>query len=129
MYLRHTTIRKDGKTHTYWRLVRSVRRGRKVVQETVAHLGELDGQSRARARRLALQMNGGGEQHDLFEAAPVGEPVQVLPQRVQMERMRRFGDVWLGGGCGVRCGWTSCVTSSCRRAASRWRGVRWWRSW
>jgi hypothetical protein len=39
MYLRHTTIRKDGKTHTYWRLVRSVRRGRKVVQETVAHLG------------------------------------------------------------------------------------------
>ena len=28
MYLRHTTICKDGKTHTYWRLVRSVRRGR-----------------------------------------------------------------------------------------------------
>ena len=96
MYLRHTTIRKAGKTHTYWRLVRSVRRGRKVVQETVAHLGELDGQGRARARRLALQMNGGREQHDLFEAAPVGEPVQVLPQRVRMERMRRFGDVWLG---------------------------------
>ena len=47
MYLRHTTIRKDGKTHTCWRLVRSVRRGRKVVQETVAHLGELDGQGRA----------------------------------------------------------------------------------
>ena len=43
MYLRHTTVHKDGKTHSYWRLVRSVRRGRKVVQETVAHLGELDG--------------------------------------------------------------------------------------
>ena len=39
MYLRHTTVHKDGKTHTYWRLVRSVRRGRKVVQETVAQLG------------------------------------------------------------------------------------------
>jgi hypothetical protein len=38
MYLRHTTVNKDGKTHCYWRLVRSVRRGRKVVQETVAHL-------------------------------------------------------------------------------------------
>src|SRR5205823_6766825 len=25
MYLRHTTIRKDGKVHRYWRLVRSVR--------------------------------------------------------------------------------------------------------
>ena len=51
MYLRHTTIRKSGKTHTYWRLVRSVRRGSRVKQETVAHLGELDGQGRARARQ------------------------------------------------------------------------------
>src|SRR6202162_5198415 len=41
MYLRRTTVNKDGKTHSYWRLVRSVRRGRKVVQETVAHPGEL----------------------------------------------------------------------------------------
>ena len=42
MYLRHTTITKSGKTHTYWRLVRSVRIGRRVIQQTVAHLGELD---------------------------------------------------------------------------------------
>ncbi|MBI3937466.1 MAG: hypothetical protein HY323_10840 [Betaproteobacteria bacterium] len=49
MYLRHTTRRKDGKTHVYWQLVRSVRRGRKVVQETVAQLGELDAEGRARA--------------------------------------------------------------------------------
>ena len=42
MYLRHTRRRKDGKTHVYWQLVRSVRRGRKVVQQTVAQLGELD---------------------------------------------------------------------------------------
>lgn len=41
MYLRHTTRLKDGKTHTYWRLVRSVRRGGRVVHETVAQLGEL----------------------------------------------------------------------------------------
>ena len=39
MYLRHTTRRKDGKTHTYWRLVRSVRTGNRVRQETVACLG------------------------------------------------------------------------------------------
>src|SRR2546426_8939221 len=48
MYLRHTTRRKDGKVHRYWQLVRSVRVGRKVVQQTVAHLGELDAQGRAR---------------------------------------------------------------------------------
>jgi hypothetical protein len=97
MYLRHTTVCKDGKTHTYWRLVRSVRRGRKVMQETVAHLGELDGEGRARARRLALQIAGRGEQYELFEvAAGVGEPVAVRLEQVRLERARRFGDVWLG---------------------------------
>ena len=97
MYLRHTTICRDGKTHTYWRLVRSVRHGRKVVQETVAHLGELDGQGRARARRLALQITGDREQYDLFEAAVgAGEPVAVRLDEVRLERARRFGDVWLG---------------------------------
>src|SRR5207249_7054069 len=53
VYLRHTVVRKGGRAHTYWRLVRSVRRGRKVVQETAAHLGELDGEGRVRARQLA----------------------------------------------------------------------------
>jgi hypothetical protein len=97
VYLRHTTICKDGKTHTDWRLVRSVRRGRKVVQETVAHLGELDGQGRARARLLALQITGDQEQYDLFEAAAgAGEPVAVRLDEVRLERARRFGDVWLG---------------------------------
>jgi transposase len=97
MYLRHTTVNKDGKTHIYWRLVRSVRRGRKVFQETVAHLGELDAQGRARARRLALEITGGCEQCDLFEAAATaGEPVAVRLERVRLERARRFGDVWLG---------------------------------
>ena len=97
MYLRHATVCKDGKTHTYWRLVRSVRRGRRVVQETVAHLGELDGDGRTRARRLALQITGRGEQYELFEAAAVaGEPVAVRLEQVRLERTRRFGDVWLG---------------------------------
>ncbi len=97
MYLRHTTVRKDGKTHSYWRLVRSVRRGRKVVQETVAQLGELDAQGRARARTLALQITGRDEQYELFEApAPANEPIAVRLDQVRLERGRRFGDVWLG---------------------------------
>ena len=58
MYLRHSTVRKDGKTHTYWRLVRSVRRGRKVVQETVAQLGEIDAEGRAKATALARRITG-----------------------------------------------------------------------
>jgi len=96
VYLRHSTICKDGKTHTYWRLVRSVRRGRKVVQETVAHLGELDPQGRVRARALALRITGRAEQFELFEQR-VGANAAVAVQldRVRLERSRRFGDIWL----------------------------------
>ena len=49
MYLRHTRVRKNGKTHTYWLLVRSVRRGSRVKQEIVARLGRLDAKGRQRA--------------------------------------------------------------------------------
>src|SRR5260370_25161740 len=96
MYLRHTTVNKDGKTHSYWRLVRSVRRGRKVFQETVAHLGELDAQGRARARRLALAITGGREQYELFEAAALGQPGAVCVQHVRLGPPPPLGDVWLG---------------------------------
>jgi len=66
MYLRHTTRRKDGKVRRYWQLVRSVRVRRKVVQQTVAHLGELDAQGRARAKALAGAITGDRDQPDLF---------------------------------------------------------------
>jgi transposase len=95
MYLRHTTVRKRGKARSYWRLVRSVRRGRKVVQETVAQLGELDAHGRARARALALQIIGRDQQYELFEAK-ASEPVAVRLEQVRLERARGFGDVWLG---------------------------------
>jgi transposase len=96
MYLRHTTRRKNGKLHIYWSLVRSVRRGRRVYQETVAQLGELDEKGRARAKLLARRMTGGRcEQRDLFEETPTDEVVPVRLDRVRTERPRRFGDVWL----------------------------------
>ncbi len=98
MYLRHTVVRKSGKAHTYWRLVRSVRRGRKVVQETVAQLGELDGEGRARARLLAQEITGRrGEQPELFEEAAASEQtVAVRLKGLRLERARSFGGVWLG---------------------------------
>jgi hypothetical protein len=97
MFLRHTTRRKDGKVHTYWQLVRSVRVGRKVQQQTVAQLGELDAQGRARAKALARSITGDVEQAELFAPAPdPGEPIAVRLDRVRLERGRTFGDVWLG---------------------------------
>jgi len=97
MYLRHTTRRKDGKVHTYWQLVRSVRVGRRVIQQTVAHLGELDAQGRARAKALARAILGEHEQIDLFTPPTEGEDViPVRLNRIRLERGRTFGDVWLG---------------------------------
>jgi hypothetical protein len=97
VYLRHSKVRKDGKTHTYWRLVRSVRRNGKVVQETVAQLGELDAQGRAKAKALARQITGRGDQRELFEQ-PGGEDavVAVRLKQLRLERGRAFGDVWVG---------------------------------
>ena len=99
MYLRHTTRKKNGKTHVYWQLVRSVRHGRKVVQETVAQLGELDAQGRARARALARTITGNAavdSQRHLFEANDGLETVPVRLGQVRVERSRGFGAVWLG---------------------------------
>jgi transposase len=97
MYLRHSTVRKDGKTHKYWRLVRSVRREGKVIQQTVAHLGELDAQGRASARALAEELMGRGWQGELFgEREERTERVMVDLSKIRVERSRRFGDVFLG---------------------------------
>jgi transposase len=97
VYLRHSTVRKKGKKHVYWRLVRSVRRNGKVVQETVAQLGELDAQGRANAKAVARQITGRGDQRELFEEAGGAETTaSVRLDRVRVERGRSFGDVWLG---------------------------------
>ncbi len=66
MYLRHTIRKKDGKVHRYWCLVRSVRIGRRVIQQTVAQLGELDERGRIQARALARHLIGSPEQAQLF---------------------------------------------------------------
>ena len=99
VYLRHTTRHKDGKTHVYWQLVRSVRRGRKVVQETVAQLGELDAEGRARAEALARSIAGRAyesSQGQLFDRTESKGSVAVKLDAVRLERSRSFGAVWLG---------------------------------
>jgi len=93
-------VRKGGKTYRYFRLVRSVRRNGKVVQETVAQLGELDARGRREARALAERICGvrGEHQRAFFEDEPAREPPTggVRLDRLRVERQRRFGDVWLG---------------------------------
>ena len=96
MYLRHTTRKKNGKVHTYWRLVRSVRQGKRVVQQTIATLGELDAEGRAKAKALAQRISGRPVQPGLFDPAVPSEPVPVHLDRIRLERGRDFGAVWMG---------------------------------
>src|SRR6202048_3005335 len=95
MYLRHTTIRKDGKVHRYWRVVRSVRVGRRVIQQTVAQLGELDEQGRVQARALAHRLIGTPERAQLFDDGSEQLTVPVRLKGIRIERPRQFGDVYL----------------------------------
>jgi transposase len=96
MYLRHTVIEKDGKEHTYWRLVKSVRTGKKVRQKTVAHLGELRGEKLEKAQALARRLGGDENRPGLFDPPLEKEGAEVRLNGVRFERVRRFGDVWLG---------------------------------
>src|SRR3979411_487488 len=109
MYLRHTTIRKDGKVHRYWRLVRSVRVGRRVIQQTVAQLGELDEQGCVQARALAHRLIGTPERAQLFDDGSEQLTAPVRLKGIRIERPRQFGDVylalalWRGTGLEVLC--------------------------
>src|SRR5512135_321464 len=91
MYLPHSTVTKNGKTHTYWRLVRSVRVGTKVRQETIAQLGELDAKGRIAARHLADEIVGLERQPGLFDEEPPPSPSPL---------------------CRVVCGWNAASGSA-----------------
>lgn len=96
MYLRHKKVRgKDGTT-TYWTLVRSVRRGSKVVQETVANLGRLDEAAVREASALSRHFLGPkARQPELFEDTRTLPAAQIQVDKVRVENCRSFGAVWL----------------------------------
>jgi len=95
MYLRYTTRKKDGKVHRTWRLVRSVRMGRRVIQQTVTHLGELDEAGRLRACALARALIGEPEQAELFDEGTRDQTIGVRLKGVRIENGRHFGNVYL----------------------------------
>jgi transposase len=98
VYLRHTTIKKNGKQHVYWRLVQSVRVGRRVRQKTVAMLGKLSAEGRRKARAFADHLTGRRTHPSLFEPPEptVDSAAMIRVKDVRLERSRRFGDVFVG---------------------------------
>ncbi|HEY6845856.1 MAG TPA: IS1634 family transposase [Terracidiphilus sp.] len=94
---------KDGKDHTYWSLVETVRTVDGPRQRTLCYLGELNGSAQARWLKSVEVFNeqGEGEQLKLFPShieVPDDDPqvARVLVNRVRLERTRQFGGCFLG---------------------------------
>src|SRR3989475_10638580 len=65
MFLRPNHRNKDGKEHTYWSLVESVRTPDGPRQRVLCHLGELNGSDHARWLRTVEVFNQQGEAQQL----------------------------------------------------------------
>ena len=66
-----------------------------MIQQTVAHLGELDEHGRMEARALAHRLIGVPEEAPLFNDGSQHLSAPVRLKGVRIERSRQFGDVYL----------------------------------
>lgn len=103
MFLRSHRRTKDGKEHSYWSLVETVRTADGPRQQTLCYLGELNGSAQARWLKTIEVFNEHGEsrQLKLFPAdvePPEDDPnvARVLLNRVRLERTRQFGNCFVG---------------------------------
>jgi transposase len=103
MFLRSHGRKKDGKDHTYWSLVETVRTPDGPRQETLCYLGELNSSAQARWLTTVEVFNEQGEtqQLKLFPShvePPPDDPqvARVLLNKVRLERTRQFGSCFLG---------------------------------
>ena len=100
MFLKRISIRKNGKRHTYWALVKSVRTPRGPRHQVVSYLGELQpGEKAVWAKVGRIAKRPQPAQLGLFETPgppdPVPEKVEVLVRGARVERTRDFGDIYL----------------------------------
>ena len=103
MFLRPNRRSKEGKDHTYWSLVETVRTPDGPRQRTLCYLGELNDSGQARWLKTIEVFNEQGEtqQLKLFPShvePPADDPqvARVLLNKVRLERTRQFGACWLG---------------------------------
>jgi transposase len=103
MFLRPNRRTKDGKDHSYWSLVETIRTPDGPRQRTLCYLGELNDSAQARWLKTIEVFNEQGEvqQLRLFPSQvepPPDDPqvARVLLNKVRLERTRQFGSCWLG---------------------------------
>ena len=102
MFLHQHDPIKDGKEHSYWLLVETVRTADGPRQRMLCYLGELNSSSHARWQKTVEVFNEHGESTQLkLFPSDVDTPddpniARVLVKKVRVERTRRFGDCYLG---------------------------------
>ena len=92
--------RRRGEQYEYWSLVESVRTARGPRQRVVASIGKLPGldkEARVGWERIGDILDGRARTVDFFDAPP-GPPewATVDVKGLRVERLRSFGDVYLG---------------------------------
>lgn len=102
MFLGELRPKKDGKEHSYWSLVETVRTPEGPRQRTLCYLGELNTSAQARWQKSIAVFNEQGEsrQLKLFPSEvepPENDPdvARVLLKKVRLERSRQFGNCFL----------------------------------
>jgi transposase len=100
MYLKRNCRKKNGETYESWSLVESVRTQRGPRQRVVATLGKLPGldeEVRVGWEHIGDILDGKVRTADFLNAAPAPpEWARVNLKGVRVERLRNFGDVYLG---------------------------------
>jgi transposase len=102
MFLRPHSRHKDGKDHTYWSLVETIRTVDGPRQKTLCYLGELNGSAQARWLTTVEVFNEQGEAQQLklfpshVEAPDDPQVARVRLNGVRLERTRQFGACFLG---------------------------------
>ena len=101
MFLRPNHRSKDGKEHTYWSLVETVRTPEGPRQRTLCYLGELNASAQTRWLKTVFNADGESRQLKLFPSdveAPEDDPnvARVRIGKVRLERVREFGACYLG---------------------------------
>jgi hypothetical protein len=101
MFLKRIARRSSGKTLSYWALVESYRTARGPRHRVVSYLGELSAAEQKGWARLLDRCQDPPvfRQRELFDRAveaPLPDRVLVDVGRVRVERVRDFGEVWLG---------------------------------
>src|ERR1043165_2325463 len=103
MFLRPNNRSKDGKAHTYWSLLETIRTRDGPRQRTLCHLGELNGSAQARWLKTIEGFNEQGESRQLKLFPTEVEPpeddpnvARVLLNKVRLERSRQFGNCYVG---------------------------------